>query len=78
MPYAVNFQVKESPYGAASPIRTDLGRLMKIIRASGYKGFLPVETLSVKGQPYDPFTKAPAFIEEVRAVDVYVDSIMPD
>lgn len=66
MPYAVNFQLKESPFGAKSPIRIDLPRLMKIIRASGYKGYLPIETLSVKGRPYDPYTLVPAFLKEVR------------
>lgn len=66
MPYAVNFQLKESPFGAKSPVRIDLKRLMKIIRNSGYKGYLPIETLSVKGRPYDPYTLVPAFLEEVR------------
>lgn len=66
MPYAVNFQVKESPFGAKSPIRIDLARLMKIIRKSGYKGYLPIETLSVKGRPYDPYTLVPNFLNEVR------------
>lgn len=66
MPYAVNFQLKESPFGAKSPVRIDLPRLMKIIRKSGYKGYLPIETLSVKGRPYDPETLVPAFLEEVR------------
>lgn len=66
MPYAVNFQIKESPFGAKSPIRIDLARLMKIVRASGYKGYLPIETLSVKGRPYDPHTLVPSFLAEVR------------
>lgn len=66
MPYAVNFQLKESPFGAKSPIRIDLARLMKIVRASGYKGYLPIETLSVKGRPYDPHTLVPSFLAEVR------------
>lgn len=66
MPYAVNFQVKESPFGAKSHIRIDLARLMKIIRTSGYKGYLPIETLSVKGRPYDPYTLVPSFLKEVR------------
>lgn len=66
MPYAVNFQLKESPFGARSPIRTDLARLMRIVRQSGYKGYLPVETLSVKGRLYDPYTLVPAFVDEVK------------
>lgn len=66
LPYAVNFQVKESPYGAASPIRIDLARLMKILHNGGYKGYLPVETLSIPGQPYDPYSLVPPFIAEVK------------
>ncbi len=66
IPYAVNWQVKESPFGKASPIRTDLERLMKIIKRSGYRGYIPIETLSIQGRPYDPLILVPAFLEEVR------------
>jgi sugar phosphate isomerase/epimerase len=66
MPYAVNLQIKESPFGAASQVRTDLGRLVQIIRESGYRGYCPIETLSVRGQGYDPYTRVPAFLAEFR------------
>jgi sugar phosphate isomerase/epimerase len=65
-PYAVNWQIKTSPFGADSGIKTDLKRLIKIIRESGYRGYIPIETLSVKGQPYDPFDLVPKFLAEVR------------
>ncbi len=65
-PYAVNWQVKQSAFGAASPIALDLKRLLTIIRKSGYRGYIPVETLSVSGQAYDPFKIVPAFIDQVR------------
>jgi sugar phosphate isomerase/epimerase len=65
-PYAVNWQIKQSPFGAASAIPLDLKRLLGIIRKSGYRGYIPVETLSVAGQPYDPFKIVPAFIDQVR------------
>ena len=65
-PYAVNWQIKQSAFGAASPIPLDLKRLFEIIRKSGYRGYVPVETLSVAGQAYDPFKIVPAFIEQVR------------
>jgi hypothetical protein len=39
---------------------------MQIIKSSGYRGFIPIETLSVAGRPYDPFQVVPAFIGEVR------------
>ncbi|TWU20348.1 sugar phosphate isomerase/epimerase family protein [Bythopirellula polymerisocia] len=65
-PYAVNFQVKESPFGKESPIRTDLDRLVRIVCEQGYRGYLPIETLSLPGRPYDPFTLVPKFLAEVR------------
>jgi sugar phosphate isomerase/epimerase len=69
-PYAVNWQVKQSPLGvereAEAP--TDLKRLFTIVRASGYRGYLPIETLSPRGGgDYDPFTVVPKFLAEVRA-----------
>ncbi len=67
VPHAVNFQIKESPYGNASPVRTDLKKLVAVIRAGGYRGYLPIETLVAPGQPYDPFVKVPQFLREVRA-----------
>jgi sugar phosphate isomerase/epimerase len=67
IPYAVNWQIKESPFGKESEVRTDLDRLMKIIKQSGYRGYIPIETLSIQGRPYDPYTLVPAFLKEVRA-----------
>ena len=80
MPYAVNFQIKESVFGAASTVRTDVTRLMKIIKKSGYRGYLPIETLSAAGgnknkkakdpsvtsRPYDPYKLVPEFLKEIR------------
>ena len=65
-PYAVNWQIKQSAFGAASPVPLDLSRLMRIIKDSGYRGYVPVETLSVAGRPYDPFKVVPEFIAQVR------------
>jgi sugar phosphate isomerase/epimerase len=81
MPYAVNFQIKESVFGAASTVKTDVTRLMKIIKRSGYRGYLPIETLSAAGgnknkkekdpsvtaRIYDPYKLVPEFLKEVRA-----------
>ncbi len=66
VPYAVNFQVKESPYGPQSPVRTDLKKLVQVIRAGGYRGYLPVETLEAAGKAYDPRLIVPGFLREVR------------
>ena len=78
MPYAVNFQLKESVFGAASDIEIDLQRIMGIVKISGYRGYLPIETLSPVGgnkdksksrknlnAAYDPYEVVPAFQEKV-------------
>ncbi len=70
-PYAVNWQIKQSPLGVEKEdeVPTDLKRLLKIVRASGYRGYLPIETLSPRGgtgPAYDPFTVVPKFLAEVR------------
>lgn len=78
MPYAVNFQVKESAFGVLSRVRIDMPRLIKIIKNSGYRGYLPIETLGdkvMKGQPkpdlpfrpYEPFKQVPALLKELNA-----------
>ena len=47
-PYAVNWQVKQSPFGVEKEAEapTDFKRLLRIVRASGYRGYLPIEALS--------------------------------
>jgi len=73
LPYGVNFQIKESVRVCPSqymtpPLQpTDLIRLMTVIRRSGYRGFLPIETLSTgKDEPYEPLKEVPLFLKEVR------------
>lgn len=65
--YAVNWQVKESAYGNNSDIPIDLERLMGDVVASGYRGYLPIETLRADHRPYDPYVLVPAFAEKVKA-----------
>ncbi len=79
-PYAVNWQIKQSPLGieqeAEAP--TDLVRLLKIIRLSGYRGYLPIETLSPRGNSdYDPYVVVPKFLAELRAAMAATASIAP-
>jgi sugar phosphate isomerase/epimerase len=66
-PHALNWQIKQSPLGEESEVPTDLNKLMRIIRKSGYTGYLPIETLSPRGKPYDPFTVIPAFEAQLKA-----------
>ncbi len=65
-PTAVNWQVKQSPLGEDSEVPTDLAKLVRIVRKSGYVGYLPIETLSPRGQPYDPYAVVPAFLKQLR------------
>jgi sugar phosphate isomerase/epimerase len=70
-PYAVNWQVKQSPNGVENEKTqpTDIRRLLKIVLDSGYRGYLPIETLSPRGggEKYDPFTVVPVFLQQLRA-----------
>lgn len=65
-PHAVNWQVKQSVFGEQSEVPTDMTRLLKIVRKSGYQGYLPIETLSPQGKPYDPFKVVPDFLAQLN------------
>ena len=52
--------------GEESEVPTDLPKLLRIVRSSGYTGYLPIETLSPRGQPYDPYAVVPAFLKQLR------------
>lgn len=69
IPYTVNWQMKESVLGNTSEVKTDFVRMMKIIKASGYRGYIPVETLKLVGKvkPYDPFVLVPQIMKELQA-----------
>jgi len=43
--HAINWQVKEKIFIGGNQIETDLVKLMGIIKASDYSGYLPIETL---------------------------------
>jgi sugar phosphate isomerase/epimerase len=65
-PYAVNWQIKQSPFGATSDVPLDFKKLLRIIRASGYRGYLPIETLSAPGKDYDPYKVVPKYIADLK------------
>jgi sugar phosphate isomerase/epimerase len=65
-PHAVNWQVKQSAFGEDSDVPMDLIKLLKIVRSSGYHGYLPIETLSPRTKVYDPYTVVPAFEKQLR------------
>lgn len=60
--YAVNWQLKENLYVNETEEKTNLEKIIPIIMASGYRGYLPIETLGAG----DPKIKVPAFLAEVR------------
>ena len=62
IPYAVNWQLKETLFVDGKEVKTDLDKLMVIIRESRYRGYLPLETLG-EG---DPKIKVPIFLREIR------------
>ncbi|MBI4976152.1 MAG: sugar phosphate isomerase/epimerase [Spirochaetes bacterium] len=53
VPYAVNWQIKESPLGIGNKQRTDIEKLLGIIHAGGYRGFVPIETIERENPEYD-------------------------
>jgi len=61
IPYAVTWQVKEKVKTGGSEYDTDFKRLINMINQSGYKGWLPLETLG-EGDPYE---KVRAIYQEV-------------
>lgn len=61
-PFAATWQVKENMFVQGKEQKTDLAKIMRIVRESNYRGYLPIETLG-EG---DPRLKVPKFLEEVR------------
>lgn len=62
IPYAVSWQIKEKINNRGKEEEVDLDKLMNIIKSSGYRGYLPIETLG----PGDPYEKVPVFLDKVR------------
>lgn len=62
VPYAVNWQIKEKLQYNGKTENMDLVKLFHIMKASAYRGYLPIETLS----PGDPFVIIPPFLKQVR------------
>lgn len=65
-PFAVNWQVKESPFGRADRPATDWKKLAAILRGSGYRGYVPIETLAMSRKDYDPYTLAAQVLRDLR------------
>ncbi len=65
-PYAVNWQVKQHMGGKGSKVKTDLKKIVRIAREAGYRGYLPIETLPVAGEDYDPRVRVPQCLHELH------------
>ena len=60
--YTVNWQIKENVFINGAEQETDMDKLMGIIKSSGYKGYLPIETLG----PGDPKTKIISLFSKLK------------
>lgn len=61
-PYASSWQIKEKLTIGGEEVKTDLSRIVQILREANYRGYIPLETLG-EG---DPREKVPRFLSEVR------------
>jgi sugar phosphate isomerase/epimerase len=76
-PYAVNWQIKELIGTPGDSPRTDLRKLLTIIRRSGYRGYLPIETLASGRKGYDSFVEVPKMLGELREAIGATASVAP-
>jgi len=65
-PRAVNWQIKQSIAGGDAHFPPDLPRLMRIVRKSGYRGYLPIETLTPAAGESDQEKVVSSFLKQVR------------
>ena len=61
-PHACTWQIKEQVYRKGIPEDVDVGKIVRIIREAGYRGYVPLETLGAG----DPRPKLRAFLDRVR------------
>ncbi|WP_296705590.1 sugar phosphate isomerase/epimerase [Algoriphagus sp.] len=62
IPYAVSWQLKENLYLNGVEQKTDVAKVMSLIKKSSYRGYIPIETLG-EG---DPKEKVKIFLSEIR------------
>ncbi len=76
-PYAVNWQIKETMRSEVDSPQVDMKKLVTIIRQSGYRGYVPIETLSMRRKDYDPRVEVSKMLEQLRAAIAATESITP-
>jgi hypothetical protein len=47
--------------------KVDMKRLVAIIRQAGYRGYVPIETLSMGRKDYDPYAEVTQMFTDLRA-----------
>ncbi|WP_461782892.1 sugar phosphate isomerase/epimerase family protein [Prosthecobacter sp.] len=67
VPHAVNWQIKETLGSSLKTPPTDYTKIAKIIHAGGYRGFVPIETLSMGRKDYDPAAEVVKVLAAMRA-----------
>lgn len=76
-PYAVNWQIKETMRSETSSPKVDLLKLITIIRRSGYRGYVPIETLAMRRPGYDSYVETKKMLTELRAALAATESMAP-
>jgi sugar phosphate isomerase/epimerase len=76
-PYAVNWQIKETLRSELDSPRVDVTRLVTIVRRSGYRGYLPIETLSMGRRDYDPRVETTKMLSQLREAIAATASVAP-
>lgn len=66
VPYAVGWQIKETLGSDLKSPRADFKRLMKILIDGGYRGFVPIETLSMGRKDYNPAAEVEMVLRGMR------------
>ena len=62
IPYAINWQLKETVFSGKTEIPIDLKKTFEIIKESNYRGYIPIETL----RKDDPKIIVPEFLAQVK------------
>lgn len=77
-PYAVTWQIKELIGTESSSPRTDMMKLLTIIRKAGYRGYLPIETLASGRKGYDSYVEVPKILAELNDAIAATANIAPE
>lgn len=66
-PRAISWQVKETLGSRLDSPPADLVRIVRIAHDAGYRGYLPIETLAMGRQDYDPEAALAGMLRDLRA-----------